>query len=870
MALTFEALVGSLKMDVSDWQSKIPVAQRQMTDLTNKVTADAKAMESQVGGAFQSVGSAIFNAVPGLNSLGGGLAALNGGAALLAGTIAGLAAAIGVKAVQAASEAEQVAVRLDSVLRATGNTTGLTRDEMEGLAESIQRTTQFEDEAALGAMSLLASMKEIKGDVFRDVMTTAADMAVVLGTDLTGAAELLGRALVDPEQAATRLMRAGIHLSDQQREQVAAFMEMNDAASAQRVILDELASRYGGAAKDQADTLAGSFSQLWNEVGNLLEAFGDAGLTAIMRGVVEVLKAGTWWTSQAVGAFKWLGEAIYSPYTALLKLRIAWNDFWGDVEEAKSLKQELDWLTSDENRVNDTGDATSRPAPKPATTRSTPKPGATASQGGSRAASRTPAPEVRPNDQGTAAGGTISFHSQFLAQATPEQAKAFVKSLNAEIAKAARDGGLSADWANGTVNIQGFEKMLDRYEARLKLMPGFNAQVWGEVESITLNNLRMAAHAQGEMRDFYLKSVDDTMSTAERMFTDAAKKADDAKRKAEELAEHGDKAKAVNQQGAVRVDAKEQSKTDPFAWMLDAKKGDLTKRLGEMKKQWGQSRGLMEMIGIGTPEQRRGLSQFQAQMTAAMKAVRDSTGETRAANIEQLRQLEAAWAKAFEEIRNGSKKTVEELVADAGKQGDAGQKAAQNFAKGATSGGGVNAFSQVAQMSRELTGLFTTALSGFGAGMLGFQQLLAETTDPAERLGLLTDNLRANMEAVRLNAQGFAGAAQAGVDFQRRLLQIEQERQKAQRQAALEAEEAVRRQEESYREKQREREQADRDRRREQGLDLAGAIAVGKVPPMVLNINGVNDVRQAVDNLEKELVRRGINRGGKKKFETPR
>jgi hypothetical protein len=64
-------------------------------------------------------------------------------------------------------------------------------------------------------------------------------------------------------------------MTDQQEAQIKAFVKQNDIASAQKVILGELATQMGGTARAAADTYIGRTKQMRNAVGDLAEAVGS-------------------------------------------------------------------------------------------------------------------------------------------------------------------------------------------------------------------------------------------------------------------------------------------------------------------------------------------------------------------------------------------------------------------------------------------------------------------------------------------------------------------------------------------------------------------------------------------------------------------
>jgi hypothetical protein len=66
------------------------------------------------------------------------------------------------------------------------------------------------------------------------------------------------------------LARAGVQFSAAQKEVIAQLVETGRTAEAQRIILQELETQFGGSAKAAANTFGGAIAQLNNELGNLL------------------------------------------------------------------------------------------------------------------------------------------------------------------------------------------------------------------------------------------------------------------------------------------------------------------------------------------------------------------------------------------------------------------------------------------------------------------------------------------------------------------------------------------------------------------------------------------------------------------------
>lgn len=179
-------------------------------------------------------------------------------------------------AVSSAAESEQAMAQLDAVLKSTGGAAGMTRDELTNLADALQKVTVYDDEAIIGAESLMLTFTKVSKEVFPEAIATVLDMSTALGQDLQSSTIQLGKALNDPIKGITALSRVGVSFTETQKETIKAMVETGDVLGAQKVILAELAGEFGGSATAAADTLNGSIEQLGNSFGNLMEAIGAA------------------------------------------------------------------------------------------------------------------------------------------------------------------------------------------------------------------------------------------------------------------------------------------------------------------------------------------------------------------------------------------------------------------------------------------------------------------------------------------------------------------------------------------------------------------------------------------------------------------
>lgn len=171
-------------------------------------------------------------------------------------------------------------IRLAAVTRATGEASGFTAAELYKMAGGLQEVTTFGDEATIGAMAVLATFKQIKGDIFERATRAAQDMAVTMGNGAANAAQLeaamlqVGKALQEPITGMSALSRVGVTFSEAQKEQVKGLIESGDLMAAQRVILAELEGQFKGAAAAARGTWAGAVTAAGNALGDLKEQLG--------------------------------------------------------------------------------------------------------------------------------------------------------------------------------------------------------------------------------------------------------------------------------------------------------------------------------------------------------------------------------------------------------------------------------------------------------------------------------------------------------------------------------------------------------------------------------------------------------------------
>ncbi len=157
--------------------------------------------------------------------------------------------------------------RTEALLKATKGAAGLTAKEIRAFSESLALNTLASTEGVEKAAQKLLTFRKVAGTAFKETLTLAQDFASLGIGSLQSNVIQFGKALNDPITGLSALTRVGITFSEQQKEQIKLFVETNQVAKAQTIILAELAAQAGGAGAAEADgSLAGAFDTLGQRV----------------------------------------------------------------------------------------------------------------------------------------------------------------------------------------------------------------------------------------------------------------------------------------------------------------------------------------------------------------------------------------------------------------------------------------------------------------------------------------------------------------------------------------------------------------------------------------------------------------------------
>lgn len=176
----------------------------------------------------------------------------------------------GKSCVQSANQAVKTFNILDNTVKATGADAWTSTKELEKASMELSDSTNYSVTEIQKMQSVLLGFTNITGKAFDGASEAVLDMATVMGMDLTSAVQTIGKALDDPITGLDSLRRQGFKFTDEQKAELAQLVKNGKQLEAQNIILDTLATSYGGAAKAGQD----SFAKQRHAVENLQDAIG--------------------------------------------------------------------------------------------------------------------------------------------------------------------------------------------------------------------------------------------------------------------------------------------------------------------------------------------------------------------------------------------------------------------------------------------------------------------------------------------------------------------------------------------------------------------------------------------------------------------
>ena len=259
----------------------------------DKVTAKTQKGSKKLASVFQNTAGSIA-AVQGplgpvagrISSIGAMLGRVNPLVLILTGGFVALGVAV-TKFAKAGANAESQALKLEALLKATGNAAQQTGTDIEAMAREIGIGTLASVQGARDAAGVLLTFKAISGSTFKEVLKLTQDLAAVGFGSMKTAALQLGKALEDPETGLSALRRVGVSFTEQQKDQIKVLAMTGKQFEAQALIIETLKEQVGGAGEGAAGGLAGAYDTLKENMQLFFEqnAFGSMIVSKLTDGL---------------------------------------------------------------------------------------------------------------------------------------------------------------------------------------------------------------------------------------------------------------------------------------------------------------------------------------------------------------------------------------------------------------------------------------------------------------------------------------------------------------------------------------------------------------------------------------------------------
>ena len=340
MATNLATILVELRTNTRGFNTQLDGAKKktkQFGDKTEDVNKKLKKGQSKIQESFRRTSQSIAAIQGPLGPVAGRITSLgtiigNVGLKVAAITVGVAALTFAFKAmVGAVGRAEQQFLKLEAILKATGNSAGLSLTDIKNLSAEIGVATLASTQKVRDAAGILLTFKSVQGDVFKNALRLTQDLAEVGFGDLKTGATQLGKALEEPIVGLGALRRVGVSFSESQKEQIKLFELTGQKVKAQEIILKALNEQVGGAGVKAAQGLAGAIDSVQEKFAMFFEEtkFGIA--------TVQLLTRAMNFLSEKMGEFDKEAGALDSfdkVEASLKKIRTEFDEVAGRLQEA--------------------------------------------------------------------------------------------------------------------------------------------------------------------------------------------------------------------------------------------------------------------------------------------------------------------------------------------------------------------------------------------------------------------------------------------------------------------------------------------------------------------------------------------------------
>lgn len=261
--------------------------------------------------------------------------------------IAALAVAgIGIAATMAASQFGDAQREIDRALLGMGRASGLTRTDVNGIANRASSLFGFSVAEARQFTTTIAATGRVGREQLEQVVKAGRDIATVLGVDAPEAADILAKALADPARGAEQLNQRFGFLSAATQRQIENLMAQNRVYEAQQVLIDGIKSGAQGVGETISTTtnffraLGNATSNIWTSIGSGLARLTGLGFSEGLDEQIErtrkrIEELTKMRERRAPTARTDIDAALERESAALAQLTGRWEAYWKSVEAAQ-------------------------------------------------------------------------------------------------------------------------------------------------------------------------------------------------------------------------------------------------------------------------------------------------------------------------------------------------------------------------------------------------------------------------------------------------------------------------------------------------------------------------------------------------------
>lgn len=195
------------------------------------------------------------------------------------------------------AEAEnKITAQLSQALKTTGDASGQSVGGLQNLATEIQNKTGIDKLQIESSEKLLLAFTGVRdeagkgNDVFDRAIGLIQDYSARTGKSAAPATLAFGKALEDPTKKLGGLAKMGVTFTDGQKKMIEKLQASGDKLGAQKIVLEALTKRYGGAAEAAGDTLGGKLSILKLKLEDVAEKIANKVMPYVERFIDFIVK----------------------------------------------------------------------------------------------------------------------------------------------------------------------------------------------------------------------------------------------------------------------------------------------------------------------------------------------------------------------------------------------------------------------------------------------------------------------------------------------------------------------------------------------------------------------------------------------------